>query len=158
MSGVFSALYMQILAVIVISFVANVIIDPFMVYNLKLVSLCFMLAWFSSVAIGIVFLSIRPFFPTTVTIVEQVYKRANMIISGKMFLSNTLPGYMLPFFTWNPLFQPIDQARSAAFVNNTPHHTSLGYPVYLSLTLICVGLMLEHYSRITVSESWSKRR
>ncbi len=157
-SGAFSALYVQVLAVLVISFVANVLIDPFTVYNMKLVSLCFMLAWFSGVAIGIVFLSVRPFFPSTVTIVEQVYKRANMIFSGKMFLANTMPGYMLPFFTWNPLFHTIDQARGAAFVNYTPHYTSMTYPIYLSLAFICVGLMLEHYSRITVSESWSRRR
>lgn len=157
-SGAFSALYVQILAVLVISFVANVIIDPFTVYNLKLVSLCFMLAWFSGVAIGIIFLSLRPFFPSTVTIIEQVYKRANMIFSGKMFLANTMPGYMLPFFTWNPLFHTIDQARGAAFVNYTPHYTSMTYPIYLSLTFICIGLMMEHYSRITVSESWGKRR
>ena len=157
-AGAISSLYVQILAVLVISFVANVLIDPFTVYNLKRVSLCFMVAWFSGVAIGIIFLSIRPFFPSTVSIIEQIYKRANMIFSGKMFLANTLPSHMLVFFTWNPLFHTIDQARGAAFVNYTPHHTTLSYAVHLSLVLICVGLMLEHYARITVSESWSKRR
>ncbi len=157
-SGAFSALYVQILAVLVISFVANVIIDPFTVYNLKRVSLCFMIAWFSGVAVGIIFLSLRPFFPSTVTIIEQVYKRANMIFSGKMFLANTLPGSMLPFFLWNPLFHTIDQARGAAFVNYTAHKTSLPYAIYLSLVLICIGLMLEHFARQTVSESWGRRR
>ncbi len=46
-AGALSSLYIQILAVIVISFVANVLIDPFTVYDLKGVSLCFMLAWSS---------------------------------------------------------------------------------------------------------------
>jgi ABC-type polysaccharide/polyol phosphate export permease len=157
LSGALSALYVQILGALVISFVANVLIDPFTVYDLKRVVLCFMIAWFSGCAIGIIFLSVRPFFPATVTIVEQVYKRANMIFSGKMFLANSLPSTMLPFFLWNPLFHTIDQSRGAAFVNYSPHYTSLSYAVYLSLFLICVGLMLEHFARKTVSESWSKR-
>jgi ABC-type polysaccharide/polyol phosphate export permease len=157
-SGAISALYVQILAVLVISFVANVLIDPFTVYDLKRVALCFMIAWFSGCAIGIIILSIRPFFPATVTILEQVYKRANMIFSGKMFLANSLPGYMLPFFLWNPLFHTIDQARGAAFVNYTAHRTSLEYAIHLSLVLICLGMMLEHWARKYVSDSWSKRR
>ncbi|MEJ6708658.1 MAG: hypothetical protein QNK92_07635 [Amylibacter sp.] len=157
-SGAFSAFYVQILAVLVISFVANVIIDSFTDYNLKRVSLCFMIAWFFfGVAIGIIFLSVRPFFPSTVTIIEQVYKHANMIFRGKMFLANSLPAGYLVFFTWNPLFHTIDQARGAAFVNYTPHHTTLSYAVNLSLVLICIGLILEHYARNTVSKSWGKR-
>ena len=157
-AGAISALYVQILAVLVISFVANVIIDPFTVYNLKYVSLCFLVAWFSGCAIGIIFLSITPYFPNAMQIITQIYKRANMIFSGKMFLANTLPSYMLPFFVWNPLFHTIDQARGAAFVNYFPRYTSLEYAVYLSLTLIVVGMMLEHMSRKVVSESWNARR
>lgn len=157
-AGAFSALYVQILAVIVITFVANVLIDPFTVYNLKRVSLCFLLAWFSGVAIGIVFLSLRPFFPNVIHIVELVYKRANMIFSGKMFLAGNLPGYMLPFFTWNPLFHTIDQARGAAFVNYTAKVTNLTYPLVLSLVFILFGMMMEHWSRKYVSESWNARR
>lgn len=157
-SGAVSALYVQVLAVLVISFVANVLIDPFTVYNLKRVALCFMLAWFSGCAIGIIFLSLRPFFPNFITILEQVYKRANMIFSGKMFLANSLPSSYLVFFMWNPLFHTIDQARGAAFVNYTPHYTTLDYAVYLSLVLICVGMMLEHGGRQFVSESWNSRR
>jgi len=156
-SGALSSLYVQILSVLVITFIANVVIDPFTVYNLKRVSLCFMLAWFSGVAIGIVFMSISPFFPASVMMVKQIYQRANMIFSGKMFLANTLPSSMLPFFIWNPLFHTIDQARGGAFVNYTPHHTSMIYPIQISLVFICVGLMLEHYARNSVSESWGKR-
>nr|WP_325252156.1 ABC transporter permease [Amylibacter sp.] len=157
-SGALASLYVQILAVLVITFVANVLIEPFTVYNLRRVALCFFIAWFSGVAIGIIFLSLRPFAPATVKIVEQIYKRANMIFSGKMFLANKLPSSTLVFFTWNPLFHTIDQSRGAAFVNYTAHHTSLDYAIYLSLVLICVGMMLEHFSRNTVSESWSRRQ
>ncbi|MCO4823239.1 hypothetical protein OAC63_00990 [Amylibacter sp.] len=55
------------------------------------------------------------------------------------------------------LFSHILIVSNAAFVNYTPHHTTLSYAVHLSLVLICIGLMLEHYARNTVSESWGKR-
>ncbi len=157
-AGALSSLYIQILAVIVISFVANVLIDPFTVYDLKGVSLCFMLAWSSGVAVGVLFLSLRPFFPETIKIANTVYRRANMIFSGKMFLANTLPGTMLPFFTWNPLFHTIDQARGYAFVNYDPRYTTLLYPIGVTFTLVIFGMMLEHWSRKYASKSWASRR
>lgn len=157
-SGALSALYSQILAIIVITFVADTLIEPFEIYHLKGVAYCFFLAWFSGVAIGILFLSLRPFFPTTVQIIEQVYKRANMIFSGKMFLASTLPAYLLPYFIWNPLFHTIDQARGEAFVNYTARVTNLTYPLALSLTFITIGMMLEHWARKYASVSWQARR
>ena len=157
-SGALSSLYIQILAVIVITFVANVIIDPFTVYNLRLTSLCFILAWSTGIGVGILFMALTPFFPETMKIISTVYKRANMIFSGKMFLANSLPTYMLPFFIWNPLFHTIDQARGAAFVNYTPRVTSLMYPVVMTCVLIGLGLMMEHWSRKYFSSHWNKRR
>ena len=157
-AGALSALYTQLLAVIVITFVAYTLINPFTVHDIKGVGVAFALAWFSGVAIGIIFLSLRPFFPSTVQIVEQIYKRANMIFSGKMFLASSMPGYMLPFFIWNPLFHTIDQARGAAFVNYTAKVTNLTYPIALALVFILVGMMLEHWARKYASESWNARR
>lgn len=157
-SGSLTALYIQVLAIIVIAFIANVLIDPFTVYNLKRLSLCLFLAWGSGIAIGLMFLSINPYMPETMKVVNKVYLRANMIFSGKMVLANTIPSFMLPFFTWNPLFHSIDQARGAAFVNYTPYRTDIMYPVYIIFTFVILGLMLEHWSRKYVSESWAARR
>jgi ABC-type polysaccharide/polyol phosphate export permease len=42
---------------------------------------------------------------------SSICQRANMIASGKMFVANALPGFMLAMFGWNPLFHCIDQAR-----------------------------------------------
>ncbi len=158
MAGALSSLYIQIFAVLIITFVANVLIDPFTVYNLRRVSLCFMLAWSSGVAVGIVFLAIAPFLPETAKIAKAVYTRANMIFSGKMFLANMLPSSKLVFFTWNPLFHTIDQARGAAFINYEPRYTTLMYPLCVTLALILIGMMIEHWSRKYVSESWASRR
>ena len=45
-----------------------------------------------------------------VMLVQTVFKRLNMVASGKMFVANSLPGSVLVMFTWNPLFYVIDQA------------------------------------------------
>jgi ABC-type polysaccharide/polyol phosphate export permease len=82
-SGALTTLYIQMLAIIVIAFVANVLIDPFTVYNLKVLALCLILAWGSGIAIGLMFLSINPYAPETMKVVNKVYLRANMIFSGK---------------------------------------------------------------------------
>lgn len=157
-AGAISSIYIQILAIFIITFVANVLIDPFTVYNMKVVFLCLFLAWASGVAIGLVFMALKPFFPETIKLISTIYRRANMIFSGKMFLANSIPSTMLPFFNWNPLFHTIDQARGAAFVNYTPHITDLWYPAYVTFALVTIGMMLEHWSRKYVSESWSSRQ
>ena len=105
------------------------------------------MAWFSGVAVGIIFLAIKPWAPRLVSILRMVYLRANMITSGKMFVANALPGSLLAVFSWNPLFHSVDQARGFIFINYTPHFTSMTYPLYLSLTLLVIGLMLEFFTR-----------
>jgi ABC-type polysaccharide/polyol phosphate export permease len=40
-----------------------------------------------------------------------------------------MPGYMLVFFDWNPLFHLIDQTRGFVFNNYFPHHSSIEYPM-----------------------------
>ena len=65
---------------------------------------------------------------------------------------------VLRMFDWNPLFHCIDQARGEMFLNYTPHHTSLTYPLYVSLACLMIGLMGEFVTRNNVSLSWSAGR
>ena len=81
-----------------------------------------------------------------------------MVTSGKMFVANAMPGFMLAMFDWNPLFHCIDQARGFVFVNYNPHHSSVTYPLFLSLALIMIGLMGEFYTRRHASASWGAGR
>ncbi len=81
-----------------------------------------------------------------------------MIASGKMFVANSLPAFMISMFDWNPLFHTIDQARGYAFINYVPRNSNWEYVVYLSLTLLMIGLMGEFYTRKHASASWSARR
>ncbi len=154
-SSAIGSLYIQTLALIVVLFVYHVgwgpieIIDPISAYGMVL------LAWFSGCAVGLVLLALKPWFPAVVGILQQIYTRANMITSGKMFLANATPGYIIAMFDWNPLFHCIDQARGFVFINYNPHFSSISYPLLLSLTLIMLGLMGEFYTRKQASLSWS---
>lgn len=154
-SAALGCLYIQTLALFVVLFVYDVgwkqieILHPVAAYGMML------LAWFSGCAVGLVFLAIKPWAPNFVTIASQIYTRANMITSGKMFVANSMPTSILAMFDWNPLFHCIDQARGFVFVNYNPHYSSVTYPLVLSLVLIMLGFMGEFYTRKHASRSWA---
>ncbi|MCB4380014.1 ABC transporter permease [uncultured Tateyamaria sp.] len=157
-SAALGALYVQVLSLFMILFVYHVaftpveIDQPFQAFGMLL------LAWFTGCALGLVLLAIKPWFPTFVSIFTQVYQRANMIASGKMFVANTLPGFMLAMFDWNPLFHVIDQSRGYTFINYNPRYSSWEYAWWVGVVLIMIGLMGEFYTRRHASISWNARR
>ena len=157
-SSALASLYIQVLSLLVILFAYDVAIRPIEIQHPVGAFGMLLLSWFSGVAIGMVFLAIKPWFPTFVGIASQIYTRANMIASGKMFVANSLPGYMLAMFDWNPLFHCIDQARGFTFINYNPHYSSTVYPFFLSVTLIMIGMMGEFYTRRQASVSWAAGR
>lgn len=152
-----SSLYIAFMSMVIITFLAHVVVEPVTFYNLKIVMLCFFLAWFSGVAVGLLFMGLSIFFPSAMTVVTTAYQRMNMIFSGKMMLASQMPSFMLPMFMWNPLFHTIDQARGATFINYEAKVTSISYVVWVSFTLIVLGFMLEHWGRKYASESWHTR-
>lgn len=151
-------LYIQMLSMTAILVMYHAGFAPITVHDPAGTLAMLLLSWFSGLSVGMVFLALRPWMPGFVTIASTVFQRVNMLASGKMFVANMLPGYMLAMFDWNPLFHCIDQARGFAFINYNPHFTSIGYPLYLSLALIMIGLMGEFYTRRFASRSWYARR
>ena len=158
LSAALGTLYIQVLSLFLILFIYHmaftpvVIDDPISAFGMLLI------AWFTGLALGLVLLALKPWFPTVVGIFTTIYSRANMIASGKMFVANSLPGFMLAMFDWNPLFHCIDQARGFAFINYNPHYSSISYPIYVGLVLVMIGLMGEFYTRRHASVSWGARR
>lgn len=153
-----SALYLQLLAMGVVLFIYHAVVSPITIFRPIPAMGMVLLAWFSGAAIGTVFLALKPWFPGFVSIVSAIYQRANMIASGKMFVANTLPGFMLVMFDWNPLFHTIDQARGFVFLNYNPHYSNTVYPLVLSIILLMIGLMGESYTRKHASISWNAAR
>ena len=154
-SSALSSLYIQVLALIVILFVYHVAFTPLVVQEPVQAFGMVLLAWFSGVAVGMVFLALKPWAPGFIGIAQQIYTRANMFASGKMFVANAMPGTMIAMFDWNPLFHCIDQARGFVFINYNPHYSNITYPLVLSLVLLTLGLMGEFYTRRHVSLSWT---
>ncbi|MFK7837630.1 MAG: ABC transporter permease [Sulfitobacter sp.] len=158
LAAAFGALYIQVLSLVIVLGAYHVgwtplsIDQPFAAFGMLLV------AWFSGCGIGMVFLALKPWFPSLVGLVAMVYQRANMIASGKMFVANTLPSFMLAMFDWNPLFHVIDQARGFAFINYNPRYSNWEYSFWVGLVFLMLGLMGEFYTRRHASLSWNARR
>lgn len=157
-SSALATLYKQFLTIAIVLTVYHIAINPVTIDQPVYALLMFLLAWFSGCVVGLIFLALNPWLPNLSPLLMQLYRRANMIASGKMFLANTLPASMIAIFDWNPLFHIIDQSRGFVFLHYNPFQTSLMYPVYLSLVILMVGLMAEFFTRQHVSMSWSAGR
>jgi ABC-type polysaccharide/polyol phosphate export permease len=152
------SLYVQILSVLMILFIYHVAVTPLEIHQPYSVLGMLLVSWYCGVAVGVAVLAIKPWAPTFATIFTTVYQRANMIASGKMFVANTLPTFMLKMFDWNPLFHCIDQARGFAFINYFPRNSSTTYPIIVGTIILMLGLMGEFYTRRHASASWEARR
>lgn len=148
-----SALYMQFLAVVTILLMYHIFWTPIEFYQPVNAIGTFLLAWFTGVGVGMIFLAIQPWFPKFSALATRIYQRANMITSGKMFVANQMPGWLLSLFDWNPLFHAIDQARGFVFINYNPHFSSISYPLKVTAVLIMIGMMGEFYARKNLSVS-----
>ncbi len=157
MASVLSGLYLQVLAFALILLVVHIMRGGLEFYNPAGLIFPFFMAWASGIAIGLMFGVLKPFAPKFIPMVAMIYRRANMITSGKMLPANYMSATMITWFDWNPLFHSIDQARGHAFVNYFPRHTNMEYPVYLSLSLVMVAMMIEFWLRKNMSQSWGKR-
>lgn len=157
-SSALSTLYLQVLTLLIILFVYHVAVRPFDIYDPPAAFGCVLVAWFYGIAVGVCFLALRPWFPEFTTIGAQLYTRANMVASGKMFVANQITPQMRSIFDWNPLYHTIDQARGDTFINYNPHFSSLTYALSVAVALFCIGMVGEFYTRRHASLSWNARR
>lgn len=157
-SSALSALYLQILSILVILLLYHVCYKPLVLEEPARILIMLLFAWLSGCAVGLLLLSLRPWIPDIVKMLRTIYTRANMFTSGKMFIVNTMPGWLIPYFSWNPLFHIVDQTRGFAFINYSPRYTTVDYPLYFSLSLIVIGMLGEFYTRKYASISWNSRR
>lgn len=157
-SAALGSLYIQTLSMVFLLFLYHITWTPVVIDDPVGAYAMVLLSWFSGASIGMIFLALKPWFPEVTSILTQLFQRANMFASGKMFVANTMSSAMLALFSWNPLFHTIDQARGFVFINYSPMFSSIGYPIYVSLGALMVGLMGEFYTRKHASISWSARR
>ncbi len=153
-----SSLYTQILSAGVVLFIYHAAFTPITIFDPVGTMGMLFLAWGTGVAIGMVFKAAMPWQPEFIGILSTLYQRANMIASGKMFVANAMPTYILAYFDWNPLFHIIDQSRGFIFLNYNPHYSSISYAVTVMVICIVIGLMGEFYTRKHASSSWGAKR
>jgi len=157
-SAALQSLYQQTITIGAILLIYHLAVNPVDIFDPIGLAGVFLLSWFTGVAIGMVFLALTPWHPPLVKILLMVYRRVNMLASGKMFVANTLPSSMLVMFDWNPLFHCVDQARGAMFINYSPMHSNLSYPLKVALVAVVLGLMGEFFTRKRASKSWGATR
>ncbi len=153
-SSALACLYVQVLSVTVVLYGYHAFFHPITIEDPASAFGMLLLAWIYGVSIGMVLLAFKPWWPSGAGIVSMIYSRANMIASGKMTVANNLPFTMMSLFIWNPLFHLIDQCRGYVFINYNPHYTSYKYAVYVTITLLVIGLMGEFFTRRHASLSW----
>jgi ABC-type polysaccharide/polyol phosphate export permease len=159
LSSALSVLYVKTISLLVVLFTMHTLIQPIEIYDWSSAMMMYLLAWGSGCAIGLILMALKPWAPDVVTILQLVYVRANMIASGKMFVANTLPGFMLAMFDWNPLFHIIDQTRGLRLRQLQPRTSSnWQYPLYVTLDPDHAGMMGEFFTRKRASISWNARR
>jgi len=149
-----ATLYRQMISCLVILALYHMMFNPISIERPVGAVALFLMSWFSGVCIGLVFLGIRPWAPQVAKVLTTLYQRVNMFGSGKMFVANMLPSFLLPWFSWNPLFHMIDQQRGYLFINYTPHRTDLLYPLWVSIGALMVGLLINFTTRKYESISW----
>ncbi|MDZ4134855.1 MAG: ABC transporter permease, partial [Paracoccaceae bacterium] len=104
-----SSLYTQVLSAAVVLYVYHAAFQPIEIHDPVGVMAMLLLSWGTGVSIGMILQAAKPWAPDAVGIISQIYMRANMIASGKMFVANMMPTHILKMFDWNPLFHTIDQ-------------------------------------------------
>lgn len=157
-SAALSALYLQTLSAAVILYGYHVLFTPISIDQPVGVAAMYLLSWSSGIGIGMIFKGVTPWAPDFFQVATTAYMRANMVFSGKMFVANQTPMYILSVFMWNPLFHTIDQTRGYMFLNYDPRYSSVTYPIVTTCVLIVIGLLIERYTEKHASLSWSARR
>ena len=157
-SAAFGALYIQVLAMLVIMIGYHLIWTPIAIDKPFGAAMMLLLAWISGAATGLIFLAVKPWLPQVAATGTQLYTRINMFASGKMFVANQLTASMVAMFYWNPLFHIIDQGRGYTFINYFPHKTSLTYPIIVTAILLVIGCIGVSYSNRHESLSWGAAR
>lgn len=117
----------------------------------------FLLSWASGVGVGLLLMALGHFAPTAAEVVSAFYTRFQFFTCGKFWAANIIPLGLVDIAVWNPLLHTIDQMRGAAFVNYTPQHTSLDYPIAFTAIALVAGFMLEWRLRSRFSLSAMRR-
>ena len=96
--------------------------------------------------LGMSNMAISRVFPLVNTVLGPI-KRLSVFISGVIFTASQLPSFVLPWFSWNPIFHGIELARTLWY---PAYRTPIGDPWYIALIglfLFAFGIAAERITR-----------
>ncbi len=149
----FAGLYLQFVAVLIVVMALWLFGADLSVQNPAGLVLPLFFSWASGIAIGMLFMIFTPVLPFFIKTISPIYQRAQMFTSGKFLPAAYMPGVMVGYFSWNPLFHTIDQARVATFINYNSDVTNMAYPMWFTAVALLIGLMGEFWTRRNLSKS-----
>ncbi|MFB9213680.1 ABC transporter permease [Vibrio sinaloensis] len=142
-AAVISSAFFEMIAYIFIYIIMYMIMYflkiEIVLFNFLLLLLCVVSTWLIAISVGLIFALIRSFIPEFDK-VKAVIMRPMLFISGVFFSLQDLPRSTWKYFDWNPVLHAIELIRQAAYPSFGAIGVSLGYLLFLTLTLVCFAL------------------
>ncbi|MEL6234383.1 MAG: ABC transporter permease [Pseudomonadota bacterium] len=151
------ALYTNLLAGLLIWLIAEASGFGLGIRNPSGLLLPYFLCWASGLGIGLILLVLGHITPTVSEMIAVIYTRIQFFTCGKFWAANIMPAGLVEYAVWNPLLHTIDQMRGAAFINYTPMHSNMTYPLVFTGIVLFAGFTLEFWVRQRFSLSQTKR-
>ena len=111
----------------------------------------FIADWLLGLSFAIVFNAISRIFPPASEF-KKMLVRPIRLISGMFFVITSIPTFLWPWFTWNPVMHVCELLRSYWFVTYVTPIGSFTYVMVWVAALAVLGLTLERYVRRMIFE------
>jgi capsular polysaccharide transport system permease protein len=110
------------------------------------VLMCYWGCMWIGAGLGISNSAVRRVIPM-IDVVLGPIRRLGIFISGVIFTATELPAYILPYFSWNPVFRCIEMARQSWYPNYLSPIYDPGYVVVVGIGLFGFGIITERFTR-----------
>jgi capsular polysaccharide transport system permease protein len=110
------------------------------------VILCYWAAQLLGLGLGLNIGALRRLFPTIETWTSPV-RRLGGFVSGVIHVAAAMPLFLLPYFSWNPVFKTIEMARQSWYPTYQTPIWDPWYVVWCIIGLLAAGLVLERGTR-----------
>jgi|SRR3990172_1678886 len=138
----FTIVFTILISIILLTQIEPIHIDDFFGV-LEATLLLFLLGY----GAGTAFSALLGLFPSVGFLASAILVRPLFFISGVFFTVDVFPAELRAYALLNPVLQLIEMFRSAFFMEYQSRHVQLSYVTGFTLTVLCLGLMLQRALR-----------